>query len=78
MNQYPMNFVQAPSVNHQIVVYYKGSPHLQGLSTNKGPVMYPYPKTHLSGPITYPTTHSIPGPYLQSYITCNSRPTYNY
>ena len=81
---YPMNFVQAPSPTHQIMVYYNGKPQLQGLSTNKGPVMYPlretncnpkngYERKHTIYPmrnsaIMYPTTHSVPGPYLQSYI----------
>lgn len=83
-NPYPMNFVQAPSPSNQVIVYYNGKPYTQGLSTVKGPVMYPfteynadptnawerkhtiYPKQNSA--IVYPTTHSIPGPYLQSYI----------
>jgi len=81
---YPMNFVQAPSPKHQINVFYNGKPQLQGLSTVTGPIMYPlrevcanpkngwerkhtiYPKQNSA--IVYPTTHSIPGPFLQSYI----------
>lgn len=62
---YPMNFVQAPSSTNQVLVYYNGKPCLQGLSTNKGPIMYP-------------TTHSIAGPYLQSYININHRKMYMY
>jgi hypothetical protein len=81
---FPMNFVQAPSASHQVLVYYNGKPQLQGLSTNKGPVMFPlrevncHPKNswerkHTICPfknnaIVYPTTHSVPGPFLQSYI----------
>ena len=81
---YPMNFVQVPSPAHQVMVYYNGKPQLQGLSTAKGPVMYPsrevncnpkngHERKHTICPtrnnaIMYPTTHSVPGPYLQSYI----------
>ena len=81
---YPMNFVQTPAPTRQVLVYYNGKPQLQGLSVNKGPVMFPlrevnsqpnnswerkntiYPTRNSA--IMYPTTHSIPGPYLQSYI----------
>jgi hypothetical protein len=81
---YPMNFVQAPSQSNQLLIYYNGKPQLQGLSTSKGPVMYPQKEVNCSPSnswerkhsfcprkntaIQYPTTHSIPGPYLQSYI----------
>ena len=40
-NPYPMNFMQAPSPNHQVMVNYNGRPYSQGLSTNTGPIMYP-------------------------------------
>jgi hypothetical protein len=79
---YPMNFIQAPSSTHQILVHYEGKPHLQGLSVNTGPIMFPvdtqscsyrgadyiprYPKS--KSVIAYPTSHSIPGPLLRSYI----------
>lgn len=69
-NPYPMNFMDAPSPSHQINVIYNGQPMLQGLDIVRGPMMFPvkrcqwYPR----GPIMYPTTHSIPGPYLQTYI----------
>lgn len=83
-NPRPNNFTQAPSPNHQLRVYYNGKPQLQTLSPSQGPQMFPireinenptnsydrkhsiYP--HKSNAIVYPTTHSIPGPYLQSYI----------
>ena len=75
---YPMNFVQAPSAQHQIIINQNGRPMYQGLSINKGPVSYPIKVPCNRGPvntyerkhsaIVYPTTHSIPGPYLQSYI----------
>lgn len=66
-NPYPMNFVQAPSATHQLLINYKNDTFLQGLHPVKGPFMYPYrpPQTAC---IAYPVTHSIPGPYLQSYI----------
>lgn len=84
---YPMNFVQAPSASHQILVNYNGTPQLQGLSVNTGPVMYPVPQSTViinrsgKSPIAYPTTHSIPGPYLRSYINLAGpcgRKTYTY
>ena len=80
---YPMNFVQAPSPSNQALVYYRGKPYLQGLSTAGGPIMFPqreinsdpkngWERKHTIYPrnsaIVYPTTHSIPGPFLQSYI----------
>ncbi|ANB50386.1 hypothetical protein [Powai lake megavirus] len=80
---YPNNFTQAPSREHQIMVYYNGKPQLQTLSPNTGPMMFPerevnvnpingWERKHTTYPknshIMYPTTHSIPGPYLQSYI----------
>lgn len=75
-NPYPMNFIQAPSVDHQIFVNYKNGAFLQGLHPVKGPIMFPLnswnsqPKTawEMKHTIPYPITHSIPGPYLQSYI----------
>lgn len=87
-NPYPMNFVQAPSPTNQVMVYYNGRPQLQGLSTVKGPVMFPqreitenpvngwerkhtiYPRKNAA---VYPTTHSIPGPFLQSYAVLPNR-----
>ena len=27
--------------------------------------------------VAYPTSHSMPGPYLQSYIALSGRPTHN-
>jgi len=88
-NPYPMNFVQAPSPTHQVLVQYNGQSYLQGLSINKGPVMYPtrevncnpvnaWEHKHTTRPkccpaVVYPTTHSIPGPYLQSYIALPRR-----
>ena len=75
---YPMNFSQARSPQHQILITHKGSPMLHGLSTSSGPYMYPTRVQYNRGPINsyerkhsaivYPTTHSVPGPFLQSYI----------
>ncbi len=48
--------------------------YLQGLSTVKGPVMFPIKKHHA---ICYPTTHSVPGPFLRSYINLPNK-TYAY
>lgn len=88
---YPMNFVQAPSPKHQVLVTYNGQPYLQGLHTTRGPQMFPYPNVQCnecpangwerkhsvyprsSSAIAYPTTHSIPGPFLQSYISLPKR-----
>ena len=77
-NPYPMNFSRAKSPNHQINITYKGAPMYQGLSPSSGPYMYPMKVQYNRGPINsyerkhsaivYPTTHSIPGPFLQSYI----------
>lgn len=75
---YPMTFNQAPSARHQVLVNYQGKNYLQGLSPVKGPYMYPVKERCNRGPINsyerkhsaivYPTTHSMPGPCLQSYI----------
>ena len=95
---YPMNFNQAPSNQHQILVKYQGQPFLQGLSPNTGPYLYqskiqskhqsqPHGEdtcvinkqhTPKSSAIMYPTTHSIPGPYLQSYINIPHGRSYPY
>lgn len=84
---YPMTFSQAPSPCHQIYVTYDGKQFLQGLSPVKGPYLYPikrdlgrepvnsYERKHCA--IVYPTTHSIPGPYLRSFINLPSK-TYMY
>jgi hypothetical protein len=62
-NPYPMNFMQAPSYGHQVLVNYQGQSMLQGLSTIRGPFMFP-----VRNQIAYPITHSIPDPYQQSFI----------
>ncbi|BCS82903.1 hypothetical protein QLL95_gp1220 [Cotonvirus japonicus] len=92
LNPYPNRFTQAPSPNHQILVYFNGKPQLQTLSPTQGPVSFAsreistnpqnswerkhtiYPKNNA---IVYPTTHSIPGPYLRSYIMLPKK-TYMY
>lgn len=75
-NPYPNTFTQAPAPSHQIMVHYNGKPQLQTLSPYQGPQMFPVRET-LPNPnnsyerkncIAYPTTHSIPGPFLRSYI----------
>lgn len=78
-NPYPSTFPHAKSPQHQINVSYRGTPALHGLSHSSGPFMYPLKAKQSRGPINsyerkhsaivYPTTHSVPGPYLQSYIT---------
>ena len=45
-NPYPMNFMQAPSPQHQLAANYGGRPQLQGLSVNQGPQMYPQMQMH--------------------------------
>ena len=86
VKQNPYSFVQAPSSSHQVNVYYNGKQYLQGLSPNVGPIMFPkrevtsHPRNaweHKHCKIAYPTTHSIPGPYLQSYINLPGK-TYMY
>lgn len=69
---YPMNFTDAPNPLNQIYVSYMGSPMIQGLDRSKGPIMFPRSMIRNS-PIMYPTTHSLPGPYLQSYIALVNR-----
>jgi|ERR1044071_5991890 hypothetical protein len=70
-NPYPMNFMQAPSYGHQVLVNYRGQPTLQGLSTIRGPFMFPvrtefiYP---LESKLPYPMSHSIPDPFQRTYI----------
>jgi len=66
---YPMNFMQAPSFENQILIDYGGQPMLQGLSTIRGPFMFPVrAQVPQLSQLAYPITHSIPGPYQQSYI----------
>lgn len=79
---YPMNFVQAPSLDNQLLINYNGNLYTQGLSIVQGPVMYPVNRQFMvtsqasraptiirnRGVIAYPTNSSIPGPYLQNYI----------
>lgn len=68
---YPMNFTDAPSFGHQVLINYNGRPMLQGLDTVRGPFMFPVKEPMIfnpCGPITYPITHSVPSPYQQMYI----------
>ena len=54
---------------NRITVIYNGQVATQTLSPYRGPMMYVHPiGKEYNNAITYPTTHSIPGPYLQSYI----------
>ena len=76
MYPYPMNFTDAPSVENQIIINYKGKPMLQGLDIVKGPFMYPIREpiiTNYYGPIVYPISHSIPSPYQRAYFNLNRR-----
>jgi hypothetical protein len=62
-NPYPMNFMQAPSIEHQNIVMYRDQPMLQGLSVYRGPFMFP-----MGDPYCYPPTSSVPDPNLRSYL----------
>lgn len=62
-NPYPMNFTQAPSFGHQVIVNYEGLPNLQCLSPVRGPFMFP-----VRSPIVYPRTHSVLDPYQRAYL----------
>jgi hypothetical protein len=55
---YPMNFMQAPSFDHQKLVRYRGDSYLQGLSTIRGPFMFP--TSDMRG---YPTRDRLPPNY---------------
>ena len=63
--------------NNIILVQYKNKPYYQKLHPSYGPYMVPLNNQstiYLSNnKIVYPTTHSIPGPYLQSYISLPNR-----
>lgn len=67
---YPMTFMQAPAFDRQILVNFGGQSALQGLSTIRGPFMFPvrteiiYPRTQ----IMYPRTHSIPDHFQRTFI----------
>lgn len=60
---YPMNFVQAPSFGHQVLVNYQGQPMLQGLSIFRGPFMFP-----VQNPIAYPRSHSTLDPFQRQFL----------
>lgn len=62
-NPYPMNFMQAPSFGNQVLVNFQGRPALQGLSTIRGPFMFP-----VQSPIVYPMSHSVLDPYQRSFL----------
>lgn len=62
-NPYPMNFMQAPSFGHQVLVSYGGRPMLQGLSCVRGPFMFP-----VRSPVVYPLTHSVLSPYQRGFL----------
>lgn len=75
---------------NQLNICYKGQTLTQGLNVNKGPQMHvvkstvrqTLPTTQTISPtksaIVYPTTHSIPNPYLQSYIFLPTKKVYMY
>ena len=72
---YPMNFMEAPSAKHQVYVTYNGNTMLQGLDRTRGPMMWDCNAFQRSpikncsrSKIMYPTTHSYPDPFQQSYI----------
>lgn len=78
-----MSFTQAPSIQHQKLVLCQDKPHLQTLSPTLGPVLFPLreinsnPKNGWERKHTaYPTSHSVPGPYLQSYIALPNKMYY--
>lgn len=69
---YPMNFMQAPSYDKQILIDYGGQTALQGLSTVRGPFMFP-----VRTQIMYPRSHSIPDQFQQTYINLIGNYPYN-
>lgn len=79
-DNYPMSVSNPAPLNKTVIVTYNGQPYRQTLSQN-GPYMYQSDTPsyrYKSSCICYPTTHSIPGPYLQSYINMPFMKTYMY
>ena len=67
---YPMNFVQAQSPNNQVLVNYRGQPMLQGLSTIRGPMMFPVRDVNIN--VEQKTdqmwAYGVLDPYQQSFL----------
>ena len=86
-NPYPMNFVQAPSPQHQTMVSFNGQTYLQGLSTVRGPFMFPirnqcpiqnnnafsYPLENNSV-FAYPPERSVLSEQNMSYVNLVGKP----
>ncbi len=75
-NPYPMNFVQAPSPDHQLLVSYQGQNYLQGLSTVRGPFMFPIRNQCPSPPsvFAYPPERSVLTEYNLAYLQAMNMP----
>lgn len=63
---------QIASPPHQTNIYYNGKPQYE-TNVKRGSLascltLSPERQVKQNNAIVYPTTHSIPGPYLQSYI----------
>lgn len=83
---YPMNFMQAPSPHHQVLVNYRGQTLLQGLSPVRGPFSFPVREPVISYPnqIEYVniqenaplsmSAYNVLDPYQRSFL----RPRVNY
>nr|URM62401.1 hypothetical protein [Mimivirus sp.] len=68
---YPNNFTQAPSREHQIMVYYNGKPQLQTLSPNTGPIMFPEREINANPINGWERKHTI---YPKNLILCIQQP----
>jgi len=79
---YPMNFTDAPSFGHQVLVNYNGQSFLQGLNPVMGPLMFPVrnpygaenpnsPYAMTGCPASYPLldAYNIIDPYDMKYLT---------
>lgn len=67
---YTISDVNIVQMNNPTIIL-NGNPYSQKLSVNIGPYMISLndnTNKHQTYQIVYPTTHSIPGPYLRSYI----------
>lgn len=76
-NPYPMNFVQAPSSEHQIMVTFNGQPYLQGLSTVRGPFMFPIRNqcpVPTNNVFAYPPERSVLTEHNLAYVNLVGKP----
>lgn len=73
-NPYPMNFMQAPSFDHQVLVDYRGQAMLQGLSTVRGPFMFPV-RNPYGNRCNFPPPdyYNVLDPFQMSYVNLVDR-----